>query len=110
MKRNLSCDLMEASLRETDEPNAGLEPRRNRVGSDALLALWVTAFETFQAASTATRIGDIPGSGFDRAARMWGDFEKIVGHLTANAHPHGRAPARTVQGVVVHSSSEGGSE
>ena len=55
------------------------------VRSDALLALWVTAFEAFQSASTATRIGDIPGGGFDRAARMWGDFEKIVGHL--KAHP-----------------------
>ena len=55
------------------------------VRSDALLALWVTAFEAFQSASAATRIGDIPGGGFDRAARMWGDFEQIVGHLKANA-------------------------
>jgi len=54
------------------------------VRSDALLALWVAAFDAFQSASTATRIGDIPGGGFDRAARMWGDFEKIVGHLKAN--------------------------
>jgi len=33
-----------------------------------------------------------------------------LGITMPNAHPHGRAPARTVQGVVVHSSSEGGRE
>jgi len=46
-------------------------------------ALWVAAFEAFKAASGATDIGDIPGSGFDRAARMWDDFEEIVGHFAA---------------------------
>ena len=54
------------------------------VRSDALLALWVSAFEAFQSASDATKIGDIPGGGFDRAARMWTDFEKIIKHLKAN--------------------------
>jgi hypothetical protein len=53
---------------------------------DPLLALWVTAFEAFQSASSATKIGNLPGGGFDRAVRMWDDFEKIIGYLKVNAH------------------------
>ena len=70
------------------------------VRSDALLALWVSAFEAFQSASDATKIGDIPGGGFDRAARMWTDFEKIIKHLKANANLTGKQkPEKEVTNV-----------
>ena len=51
-----------------------------------LLALWDTAFSSFKVAADATNIGDIPGGGFDRAARMYEDFEKITAYLKANAN------------------------
>ncbi len=59
------------------------------IKDDPLLALWVTAFEAFQSASGATKIGNLPGGGFDRAVRMWEDFEKIIGYLKTNAHLSG---------------------
>jgi hypothetical protein len=79
MTRDASTSLKGSHMKTTESMTDA-----KTVRSDALLALWVTAFEAFQSASTATRIGDIPGGGFDHAARMWDGFEKIVGHLKAN--------------------------
>lgn len=64
-------------IMEGDERNE----HENLVVNEEMKALWNSAFASFKTAANATKINDISGGEFDRAARMYEDFEKITASL-----------------------------
>jgi hypothetical protein len=58
--------------------------------NEQLAELWRQAFDAFKLAADATKVGDMSGSGFDRAVIIWGHFEKIIDDVAAMPNDKGQ--------------------